>query len=222
MQTYLMFLTYLLLIMLIGYWVNVLASRLAGGWVYRILVAPGVVVHELSHALGCLITGARIQSINVFKREGGEIQHSGSPIPVVGNVIISLMPVVVGVGILYFISRSFQFSISPPVRDLWVGDNFQSISNDLIFNFNYPLSIKSLSISFYLVFNLIATMAPSKQDLKVIWWDLLALAGIFYVLTLFGVTININTILPILGLSLIYSVLVLIFLSIFYFLTKFW
>lgn len=239
MQTYLILLIYLVLIMIVGYFINLLTARMTGGWIYRILVAPGVIIHELSHALGCLITGAHIQSINPFKRDGGELKHTGSPIPVIGNVVISLMPIATGIAILYFLPNLFS-EVAPPQVNIpetnnfkFIILNFYSIFNDQIFkNFstlNLPTGqagsqFSILSWQFwafiYLVFNLVATMAPSKQDIKVIWWDLLVIAGIFYLLTVFGAVLNITTFLPLLVLSLIYSIIVLAIVAIIYLVLK--
>lgn len=57
------------------------------------LIAPGVVVHELSHALGCLLTGAPIHSMVLFRSDGsGEVKHGPPRLKYVGDVIISLAP----------------------------------------------------------------------------------------------------------------------------------
>jgi len=237
--------------MVIGYIINVLTARMAGGWVYRVLVAPGVIIHELSHALGCLLTFSKIQSINVFKRDGGELKHSGSPIPLIGNVIISLMPVVVGVGILYFLPNLFvifhlqqiniqQVNLSHPELARLDSHLARQVSGSLemlkqvqhdIFNLQFlknllnfiPYSYFSWQfwVFVYLIFNLVATMAPSSQDIKVIGWDLLVLAGIFYLLAIFNITLSIATFLPILVLSLIYSIIVLVIIGVIYLVLKF-
>jgi len=185
--------------MVMGYFINTLTARMIGGWVYRVLVAPGVIIHEFSHALGCLITGAKIQSINFFKRDGGELKHTGSPIPVIGNVVISLMPMVTGILILYF---------TPKLSNLTNLSNWSNYSTWQFWAF------------IYLIFNLVATMAPSKQDIKNIWWDLLVLAGIFYVLSYTNLSLNIVTLLPFLIFSLVLALGVLIFVILLYFIIK--
>lgn len=228
MQTYLILLIYLVLIMVIGYFINVMTARMTGGWVYRILVAPGVIIHEFSHAIGCLVTGARIQSINVFKRDGGELKHTGSPIPIIGNVIISLMPIITGIAILYFLPNLLSEAKLPQVSLLKDLDNYklQIIDYKSVFSIFSTLNSQFSVISWqfwafiYLIFNLVATMAPSRQDIKVIWWDLLVLTGFFYLLSVFGLIINLTTLLPFLVLSLIYSIIVLAIIGIFYLVLK--
>jgi len=64
------------------------------GRAYWIMMAPGVAIHELSHAAGCLIMFAKINKIRLFGPKGGEVQHGKPKIPVIGPVVISLAPMV--------------------------------------------------------------------------------------------------------------------------------
>ncbi len=52
---------------------------------FRLFVAPGIIVHEYSHALACLITGTKIHEIRLFKREGGHVKHD-NPAPTILGV----------------------------------------------------------------------------------------------------------------------------------------
>lgn len=61
--------------------------------VYWILLAPGIAVHELSHAFACLIMGAKISKIKLFGPTGGEVVHGPPKIPVVGQTVISMAPI---------------------------------------------------------------------------------------------------------------------------------
>ena len=51
-------------------WVRALGMR-----AFRLFVAPGIIVHEYSHALACLLTGTKIHEIKLFKRDGGHVKH---------------------------------------------------------------------------------------------------------------------------------------------------
>ncbi|MGE0433139.1 MAG: M50 family metallopeptidase [Planctomycetota bacterium] len=51
-------------------WVRALGVR-----AFRLFVAPGIIVHEYSHALACLLTGTKIHEIKLFKRDGGHVKH---------------------------------------------------------------------------------------------------------------------------------------------------
>lgn len=68
-------------------------SRILGR-VYWVVMAPGVAVHEISHALACLLVGAKIQRVKLFGRDGGEVVHEKPRIPVVGKAVIAFAPLV--------------------------------------------------------------------------------------------------------------------------------
>ena len=61
-------------------------------WLYFLLSAPGVVIHECSHIIGCLITGAKIKKVVLLSKEGGMVSYAQPALPVIGNVIISTAP----------------------------------------------------------------------------------------------------------------------------------
>jgi hypothetical protein len=68
-------------------------SRMLGR-AYWVFLAPGVAIHELSHVLACLITGAKITKVRLWGPEGGEVQHQPPKLPVIGQPIICLSPMV--------------------------------------------------------------------------------------------------------------------------------
>ena len=82
------------LAVLAGYAVNRLWSSFVGNRAFRWAMAPGVIIHELSHAAGCLITGARIFKLKLFAPEGGSVSHGKPKLPVIGETIIATMPLV--------------------------------------------------------------------------------------------------------------------------------
>ena len=59
---------------------------------YYAIRLPGVVLHEIAHMVGCVVTGAEIKKVVYFSPEGGSVTYSGPKIPVVGPVIISTAP----------------------------------------------------------------------------------------------------------------------------------
>src|SRR5271157_874302 len=69
-------------------WAQVLPMR----FIYYIIRAPGVIVHECSHIIGCVVTGAAITNVVFFSKEGGSVTYMRPKIPVIGNVIISSAP----------------------------------------------------------------------------------------------------------------------------------
>jgi len=47
-------------------WAQVIPMR----FLYSLLRAPGVIIHELSHVLGCLISGAKVKKLNIKTKKG--------------------------------------------------------------------------------------------------------------------------------------------------------
>ena len=60
--------------------------------IYLFVRAPGIVVHECSHILGCLLTGAKVKNVVLLSKEGGSVTYSPSPLPFLGDVIINTAP----------------------------------------------------------------------------------------------------------------------------------
>ncbi len=64
------------LLMLVGALLDHLWAKILGaGKIYRIFVTPGILVHELSHALACLLMGAKVTDMTIFDKEGGHVTH---------------------------------------------------------------------------------------------------------------------------------------------------
>ena len=59
-------------VMLDRLWARVLPMR----FMYYVIRVPGVVVHECSHILGCLVTGAVITQVVFFSEEGGSVTYA--------------------------------------------------------------------------------------------------------------------------------------------------
>jgi len=130
---------------------------------YRLFVAPGVVVHEFSHALFCLLTGAKIQSIELFKKEGGQVAYTKSKIPVISDFLISMAPLLIGLVIIYFLSHWLGIADKKTVLSF----NYHSFSNWIIF---------------YLIVSIAVTMTPSKQDLKNILFTIVGIGLMVWLL----------------------------------------
>lgn len=63
---------------------------------YAILTAPGVIVHELAHALFCLLSGVKIYKINLFRfqKVAGYVVHE-EPKGFMSSWLISFGPLIV-------------------------------------------------------------------------------------------------------------------------------
>ena len=152
----------------------------ATGGFYRIFVAPGIILHELSHAFFCLLTGAKVTAIDMFKKDGGEVKHGHSKVPILGPILISLSPFFIGAIAIFFLSRFIGFrsldvtqvSFNAPGLLHWVIDSLKSI------DFGSYRTI----IAFYLVLSIAVTMTPSVVDMRNILFSILVLLLAAYII----------------------------------------
>lgn len=107
---------------------------------------PGVVLHELSHIAGCLITFSKIKNINLFSSKGGHIAYNKSGIPIISDIIISISPLIIGLCAIYFLT-----SLLIPVKPHEILSTRVAVVDILISYF-----IASITI----------TMTPSAADVK--------------------------------------------------------
>jgi len=88
------------------------------GRVYWIFLAPGVAVHELSHAVACLLTLAKVRKVRLFGTGGGSVEHAPSRIPVIGQVIISLAPIAGCSAVLALVGWLLKWPIAYGVKSV--------------------------------------------------------------------------------------------------------
>lgn len=151
-----------LLIIILSYIIDFYLSHSFFGPKYRYFLAPGVIIHELSHAFACFFTGAKVRELAVFDKEGGHVKHTKSKIPVLGSVIISTAPLVVGIIIIYLMSRKLGLS---DFDFLKFGNDPKSIisANMMLLKNISHFSIKNWLL-FYLTISVAVTMMPSRKD----------------------------------------------------------
>lgn len=128
---------------------------------YRIFVAPGVILHELAHGFVCLITGAKVKEINFFDRKGGFVKHEKSKLPIIGPVIISLAPLLIGIVVIFILSR---FIIIAPDYRLELSLTPQNLNRILSSVIQIHLTSARSLIAFYFLVSICTTMAPSFRD----------------------------------------------------------
>ncbi|MDP4000537.1 MAG: hypothetical protein Q8Q11_03910 [bacterium] len=129
----------------LSYAANYFLARVFVGRTYRFLIAPGVIIHEYSHALACILTGARIRTVRVFDERGGEVIHEPSRLPL-GEGLISVAPIL-GAAIATYL---LAVALVPG----FVGLGELQISSWQFFAFAYLAS------------SITAAMAPSAPDLR--------------------------------------------------------
>lgn len=139
-----------------SYLINWLLVRSVIRQVYRVFVAPGVVVHEISHAVGCLATGAHIEEINFWKSSGGHVKHHHPKVPLFGEAIIALAPI----GGTFFLLAFLTWLMIPNLYSLLRLEQPSSALSSI----NW--TSWQTWLYFYLVTSLTATIAPSKTDMR--------------------------------------------------------
>lgn len=171
--------------------------NLGRGW-YLALTWPGVVVHELSHFLGCLVTLTRVTRVELFHPHGntlGMVEHVQTRNPI-KNIVISIAPLF-GVTAVIWLLTKWVFpelyieqveSVRVALSDFTSFGNFFSISGEYIqtlftyignlfgaMDFNHWQTYVFL----YLMLTLSSHAAPSSVDLKHTYIGLAGLAVIF-------------------------------------------
>ncbi len=100
-------------------WVGIVKSR-----VLNAVLLPGTLVAQLGHVLGLLVTGATVNNTALYKQESGEPETTENPnprIPVLGPMIIALLPLMACAAAIYFsvrllgqqtLSTAFSYEVS--------------------------------------------------------------------------------------------------------------
>ncbi|MFA6463441.1 MAG: M50 family metallopeptidase [Candidatus Paceibacterota bacterium] len=156
----------LTLVVIFGYISNALNWRFLNYKITHFLYYVGAVVHESSHAILCILTGAEISEFKVFSNEP-HVTHSKSKIPVIGMFLIASAPIYGGLFFLYVINHYWlgnYFTISP-IKNNW--------QNTLLEPIRILKQINILQwqswVMIFLFLNIGAMIGPSFQDLKNIW-----------------------------------------------------
>jgi len=152
---------------------HIWAKSLRHPGLYLFMSAPGVIVHECAHIIGCLVTGAKIKKVILLSKDGGMVSYGTPAIPVLGNVIISSAPLFVlplilaGVTWIFgtyagctFPSLAFNPDTTASMYSL-VPTIGQILYHNLVADFN-----GWFVLYLYLVTSLVLSFSPSTQDLK--------------------------------------------------------
>ena len=131
----------------------------------HLLFFIGAFVHETSHALVCLLVRARVEDYNIFSKQP-RVVYSKPRLPIIGQPLISLAPLIGGLLFLFLIN------------DYWLASyfNLPEVSNwqDILL---VPLKLLSQInlldwqswVMILLFLNVGAMIGPSLKDLKSIW-----------------------------------------------------
>ncbi len=109
--------------------------------VYYLTVFPGVILHEISHLFGCLITLTKVKQIKLFSLKGGFVIHEKPRIPYLGDLIISIAPLIIGLAVSYYLLGLIYFD------------------NGILFKISSIIYI-------YFLLSVVLTMIPSTSDVN--------------------------------------------------------
>jgi hypothetical protein len=153
------------------------------------VVAPGVILHELSHAAGCVLTGAKVHSITLWRSDGsGEVRHGPPRVRWLGGVVISLAPLVGGILALLLLGLLLRAPVNmygvrvsgaQPDQFVFLADLARLLWHDFALVLRPSAWADWRSWLFlYFAVCITLTMGPSAKDLRNCAAGLLALCGI--------------------------------------------
>ncbi len=159
---------------------------------YVVLMLPGTIVHESSHAVIALLMGARITDFSVMPSGNtlGHVEHTAPKIPLIGNAAISIAPLIGCPAILLLISPYFgvHFDSPPGSFDILMETRFL-----LEGTFSFITGLDYLNwktyVFLYLALTLGAGAAPSKTDIISMLPGLIIIVAVIYALNYFGINI---------------------------------
>jgi hypothetical protein len=162
---------------------------------YYAIRAPGVVVHECAHILGCLLTGAQVRDVVFFSRDGGSVTYARPLLPCLGEVIISTAPLFViplVLSSLTFVFSTYLGCFFPAFpASLQSVDAILTLGGAILSTLQVNLVTRFngwFLLFLYLTISLVLSAAPSSQDMKnaAIGIFLILMAGIIIVWTGFS------------------------------------
>jgi hypothetical protein len=201
----------IILITIAGYFSNWLNWKFLNYPITHLSYYLGTLVHETSHAIFCVLTGARIHEFSVFSSKP-HVTYEKPRIPFLGSILINIAPIIGGLGVLYLMNAyvlTDHFAL--PAYANW--RDIASGAWKLLSQVNLGEWQSWALIAFFL--NVGAMIGPSIRDLRNIWvpiillcfveWPQLASLGLFAVsLILVNIAIQI---IAIGGLALVRSAL---------------
>ncbi len=145
---------------------------------YKFILATGIIgtpIHELSHALMCLVFGHRITEIKLFQLHSddgtlGYVNHSYNPKNIyhqIGNFFIGVAPIVVGSAFLFL----FMLLLVPDTFNAVMAQisAFGASSHNL-------LNLSSISDVLGLFVSILGSIFTLSSLGNVLWWIFLVLA----------------------------------------------
>lgn len=136
---------------------------------YRLFIVPGIIIHEISHIIACLLTGAKIKKFSFFTKKGGYVQHQPSKIPIFGQFFISFTPVLGGIGgilLLLWLFQYWHFFDQGITLHLDFWDDIKTLLFSTLYFLKYNWQTWQFWLFTYLVVSISVCLMPSYQDIK--------------------------------------------------------
>ncbi len=157
-----------------GLWTKYINMKITKGF-----LLPGTIVHELCHALVCLVTGTTIKELNLFASKDTGIQYDKPKVPFLFDFFIATAPIFGCAFFILFISKILsnpvKLNSTFPQEILFTFKGFFDLIRhllDTVWNtystFRGQLHITSIRHILFVIAIIIFTvsMAPHKQDIK--------------------------------------------------------
>ena len=159
---------------------------------FRVLATPGILVHELSHAAGCLIMGARVTDLSLYDPKGGYVAHTEPKVPIIGRPLIALAPILgcgfalwlilqgFGTGQLARLSLPSDIALTSSGLQRFIRDFFSVLEGIIAAMRGANYSSAWTYIFIYLALSMGLALGPSKQDLRNAVFGLVVTAALVY------------------------------------------
>lgn len=178
-----------------GLWTKHANTKIIQGFLF-----PGTIVHELSHALLCLITGTTIKELNLFTSNSTGIKYDKPKIPFLFDFIITAAPIFGCAFFIAFISKMLSSPMHlnntfPNEIDFTFKGFFDLIQHLLdtvwvtLNSFKNQFDIENIHHVFFVLALIVFTisMAPHKQDIKHLVLGFSIISLIFFFLEKAGI-----------------------------------
>ena len=177
---------WLVLVILLSSIITRLMTSATSGFLFRLMIFPGILVHELSHYLMCKLTGAKVVELKLFERQqagrhtvyGGHVTHGPSKLPLLGDPLISFAPVFGCLGVMAVLTWAagdpLEFHQNPAETQESTADPLTSLMS-MVRGIIYVVGRLPGQVVkhardwtfwgyLYLIISLAIALAPSKQD----------------------------------------------------------
>ncbi len=181
-RAFIAFLIWMVLLITLSFLSNSLLRDIFRGKGYRYFLWLGVIVHEYSHALACVLTNTKIYEIKLFESRGGHVTHQKRG-PFI-TAIISIAPLFGGS--LFLLLLAWAFGIVPTywgVKGIVFNQARVNLTTSFYQSFvslltaagetlwinivdSFGLTTLFFIIFLYLVGSVAACIAPSVDDLE--------------------------------------------------------